>query len=75
MKLSMRLRVEAHSPIPIRWQLAEQLKHVIEGGSVPRNQPLPSVRELASCFGINPKTVARAIQDLNRSGYGGVRCR
>jgi GntR family transcriptional regulator len=69
MKIAMRLRVDTHSPIPIRWQLAEQLKHVIEGGGVPRNQPLPSIRELAGFLGINPNTVARAIEDLKRSGY------
>ena len=65
----MRLRVDAHSPIPIRWQLTEQLKHVIEGGGVPRDQALPSIRELAGFLGINPNTVARAIEDLKRSGH------
>src|SRR2546427_6671465 len=65
----MRLRVDAHSPIPIRRQLTEQLKHVIEGGGVPRDQALPSIRELAGFLGINPNTVARAIEDLKRSGY------
>jgi GntR family transcriptional regulator len=65
----IRLHVDAHSPIPIRWQLAEQLKHVIEGGGVPRDQALPSIRELAGFLGINPNTVARAIEDLKRSGY------
>jgi len=34
----MRLRVDAHSPIPIRWQLTEHLKHVIEGGGGPRDE-------------------------------------
>ena len=61
MKIPMRLRVDAHSPIPIRWQLTEQLKHVIEGGGVPRDHALPSIRELAGFLGINPNTVARAI--------------
>ena len=65
----MRLRVDAHSPIPIRWQLSEQLKHVIEGGGVSREQALPSIRELAGFLGINPNTVARAIEDLKRSGH------
>ena len=65
----MRLRLDAHSPIPIRWQLTEQLKHVIEGGGVPRNQALPSIRELAGFLGINPNTVARTIEDLKRSGH------
>jgi DNA-binding transcriptional regulator YhcF (GntR family) len=69
MKIPLRLRVDAHSPIPIRWQLTEQLKHVIEGGGVPRDQALPSIRELAGFLGINPNTVARAIEDLKRSGY------
>jgi hypothetical protein len=29
MTIPIHLRVDAHSPIPIRWQLSEQLKHVI----------------------------------------------
>ncbi|PYM55593.1 MAG: hypothetical protein DMD79_22700, partial [Candidatus Rokuibacteriota bacterium] len=61
--------MDAHSPIPIRRQLTEQLKHVIEGGGVPREHALPSIRELAGFLGINPNTVARAIEDLKRSGY------
>jgi DNA-binding transcriptional regulator YhcF (GntR family) len=65
----MRLRVDADSPIPIRWQLTEQLKHVIEGGDIPRDHALPSIRDLAGFLGINPNTVARAIEDLKRSGH------
>ena len=57
MTVPVRLRVDAHSPVPIRWQLAEQLKHVIEGGGVPRDA-LPSIRELAGFLGINPNMVA-----------------
>jgi GntR family transcriptional regulator len=67
------LRVDAHSPIPIRRQLTEQLKHVIEAGGVPRDQALPSIRELAGFLGINPNTVARAIEDLKQSGHVEVR--
>jgi GntR family transcriptional regulator len=69
MTLSINLRVDAHSPIPIRRQLTEQLKHIIEGGGVPADQALPSIRELAGFLGINPNTVARVIEDLKRSGY------
>jgi DNA-binding transcriptional regulator YhcF (GntR family) len=65
----MRLQVDAHSPIPIRRQLTEQLKHLIEGGGVPPDQALPSIRELAGFLGINPNTVARVIEDLKQSGY------
>ena len=68
-KIPLHLRLDAHSPISIRWQLTEQLKHVIEGGGVARDQALPSIRELAGFLGINPNTVARTIEDLKRSGH------
>jgi DNA-binding transcriptional regulator YhcF (GntR family) len=69
MRIAMNLQVDPHSPIPIRRQLTEQLKHVIEGGGVPQHQALPSIRELAGFLGINPNTVARVIEDLKQSGY------
>src|SRR5437773_5093830 len=65
----IQLQVDKQSPIPIRRQLTEQLKHVIESGGVPPDQALPSIRELAGFLGINPNTVARVIEDLKRSGY------
>ncbi|PYN71444.1 MAG: hypothetical protein DMD97_27590 [Candidatus Rokuibacteriota bacterium] len=66
---TMNLKVDGHSPIPIRRQLTEQLRHAIEGGGIRRDQALPSIRELAGFLGVNPNTVARAIDDLKRSGY------
>lgn len=69
----MQLHVDDHSPIPIRRQLTEQLKHFIESGSFSREQALPSIRQLAGFLGINPNTVARAIEDLKRDGYVEVR--
>ena len=71
--IAMNLKIDGHSPIPIRRQLTEQLKHVIESGGVPADQTLPSIRELAGFLGINPNTVARVIEDLKRSGYVEVR--
>jgi len=65
----LNLHVDTRSPIPIRRQLTEQLKHVIESGGLPQNQALPSIRELAGFLGINANTVARVIEDLKRSGY------
>src|SRR5207244_11560416 len=65
----IQLQVDKQSPIPIRRQLTEQLKHVIESGGVPPDQALPSIRELAGFLGINPNTVARVIEDLKQSGY------
>ena len=65
----MHLRVDHQSPIPIRLQLTEQLKHFIDGGGFARDKALPSIRELAGFLSINPNTVARAIEDLKRGGY------
>ncbi|MBI1848217.1 MAG: GntR family transcriptional regulator [Candidatus Rokubacteria bacterium] len=69
MKIPTDLKVDARSPIPIRRQLTEQIKHVIEGGGVPRDEALPSIRELAGFLAINPNTVARVIEDLKHGGY------
>src|SRR6267142_2413678 len=69
MGTTMNLKIDGHSPIPIRRQLTEQLRHAIEGGGVPRDQALPSIRELAGFLGVNPNTVARVIDDLKRLGY------
>jgi GntR family transcriptional regulator len=69
MTIPFNLHVDTHSPIPIRRQLTEQLKHVIESGGLPQKQTLPSIRELAGFLGINANTVARVIEDLKRSGY------
>src|SRR2546421_12346598 len=66
---AINLKVDGHSPIPIRRQLMEQLRHVIEAGGVPPEQALPSIRELAGFLGVNPNTIARVIDDLKRSGY------
>jgi GntR family transcriptional regulator len=68
-KPALSLQIDARSPIPIRRQLTEQLKHLIEGGGVPREEALPSIRELAGFLGINPNTVARVIEDLKGSGH------
>src|SRR5438552_2474672 len=73
MGIPIQLQVDKQSPIPIRRQLTEQLKHVIESGGVPPDQALPSIRELAGFLGINPNTVARVVEDLKRSAYVEVR--
>jgi DNA-binding transcriptional regulator YhcF (GntR family) len=65
----MHRQVDAHRPIPIRRQLTEPCKHVIEGGSAAREtQALPSPRELVGFLRINPNTREHAIEDLKRSG-------
>ncbi|HEV8308104.1 MAG TPA: hypothetical protein VGW35_10595 [Methylomirabilota bacterium] len=62
----MGLTPDAHSPFPNRRPLTEPLEHVIEGG--PWDQALPSGRARRA-GSLEPSTVTRAIEDLERSGY------
>ncbi len=62
------LRVNPGSGVPIYLQLVEQLKTAIAAGVLEPGQRLPSVRDLAVRITINPNTVARAYQELERLG-------
>ena len=65
----MRLPVDAHGPIPARSQLTDQLKHVIEGGGVLRDQAGLASGRWPVASGSTPNPAALAIEDLKRSGY------
>ena len=54
--------------MPLYLQIEGQLKQAIAGGGLRENDPLPSVRRLAADLRINPNTVARAYQNLERDG-------
>lgn len=49
---------------PIYWQLREQTVSAILDGSLKEGEPLPSVRQVAIDFQINPLTVSKAYQSL-----------
>jgi GntR family transcriptional regulator len=49
---------------PIYWQLREKTVAAILDGTLPENQPLPSVRQVAVDFQVNPLTVSKAYQSL-----------
>lgn len=53
---------------PIYIQLIEQIELAIATGKYTPGARLPSVRELASAYGVNPNTVQRALTDLEASG-------
>src|SRR6185369_8935711 len=60
------LRMDAHSPAQFRSPGAEPRRDLIERAGLPRAPALP--RELDGVR-ITPNAVARAIDDLQRSGY------
>ena len=53
---------------PIFLQLAEIIKGDIIAGKIKEGEKLPSVREFALSYGINPNTVQKALQILEDDG-------
>lgn len=49
---------------PIYRQLAERMIARILDGTYPEGQMMPSVRQLASEYGVNPLTASKAMQEL-----------
>jgi GntR family transcriptional regulator len=64
----MFVHVNSSSGLPLYLQIESQLKHAVAAGALRQGDALPSVRKLASELRINPNTVARAYQDLERDG-------
>lgn len=54
--------------LPIYSQLVTQIRRAIASGQLEPGEKLPSVRELAVEAGVNPNTVQRAFQELERTG-------
>ena len=54
---------------PVYEQVTEKLAVLIAQGALQEGEPLPSVRGLAVDLSINPNTVQRAYQELERRGY------
>lgn len=64
----MLVHVNPSSGLPLYLQVESQLKHAVAAGALRQGDALPSVRKLATELRINPNTVARAYQDLEREG-------
>lgn len=64
----MLVHVNSSSGLPLYLQIESQLKHAVAAGALRQGDALPSVRKLATELRINPNTVARAYQDLEREG-------
>jgi GntR family transcriptional regulator len=60
--------IDPKSPIPIFRQIADQLRQSIEAGVYRPGEMLPSLRQLALDVRVNPNTVQRAYEALEREG-------
>ena len=63
------LKVDTSSFVPIYEQIKTQIKSKIALDIMKPNDPLPSIRDLATDLLINPNTVARAYRELEREGF------
>lgn len=54
--------------MPIYTQLVSQIKFGIVSGELPPGERLSTVRDLAAEAGVNPNTMQRAFQELEREG-------
>ena len=54
---------------PIYEQVIERFQQMILCGALQPNTPMPSVRNLAMELSLNPNTIQRAYQELERTGY------
>ena len=54
---------------PIYEQVKDGLRHLVVTGALRAGDKLPSVRALATFLAINPNTIQRAYESLEREGY------
>ncbi len=59
--------IDLQSRVPIYEQLYKKTVELIIKGVLKENQQLPSVRSLAKELGVNPNTVSKAYQELERN--------
>ena len=64
----MRIIVRPDSPVPIYEQIVSQVVFAVAAGDVRAGEEIESVRELAQALVVNPNTVARAFQELEKIG-------
>jgi GntR family transcriptional regulator len=64
----MTIRVRPDSPVPIYEQITAQITFAVAAGDLAPGDLVPSVRDMAAELVVNPNTVARAFQELERLG-------
>jgi GntR family transcriptional regulator len=72
-ELLIDLNVDFASPVPVYEQIKKIIKYAIAKKTLIEEEPLPSIRELATFLKINPNTAARAYRELSQEGIIGGR--
>ena len=66
--MSMLFTVDPQSDVPVYRQLMEQVKFLIASGQLEPGDELPSTRTLSSELGVNPMTISKAYNYLEKDG-------
>jgi DNA-binding GntR family transcriptional regulator len=64
MPAAMPIRVDRNSPVPLYFQVAQHLEHMIESGELPMGTRLENETDLADQLGLSRPTMRRAIEYL-----------
>jgi GntR family transcriptional regulator len=62
----MQIKIDNSSERPVYQQIIDQVKRDIALGRLNKDEKLPTVRQLAGQLAINPNTIAKAYQQLER---------
>jgi GntR family transcriptional regulator len=62
------MRIEPDNPVPIFQQIAEGIRSAVAAGIFRPGEMIPSVRTQALALLVNPNTVQRAYEQLEREG-------
>lgn len=65
----MLIQIDFKDKRPIFEQVIEKIQNLIVRGILPADEKIPSVRNLAIELSINPNTIQKAYQELERLGY------
>ena len=63
------IRLDSRDARPIYEQVMDSLRRLVVSGAIQPGEKLPSVRAMATTLAINPNTIQRAYQELERQGF------
>ena len=69
----MLVTIDPRDARPLYLQIMDEVRRALVVGTLRAEDPLPSVRELASELVVNPRTVSQAYRELEREGVVYVR--
>jgi GntR family transcriptional regulator len=67
------VNLDPRDPRPLYLQIVDEVRRALALGTLQADDPVPSVRDLASQLVINPRTVMQAYQELEAEGVLEVR--